>query len=92
MSHILIVKRMDLALYKINILLLLLLLILWVRRWLISPMLACSTLPHSGHGYVGPAEALVVVSHTIEHVKATAGSLFKCPFPALANRVGANRR
>ena len=25
-----------------------------------SPILACSTLPHSGHGYVGPAEALVV--------------------------------
>ena len=23
-------------------------------------MLACSTLPHSGHGYVGPAEVLVV--------------------------------
>ena len=33
---------------------------MWVRRWLISPILACSTLPHSGHGYVGPTEALVV--------------------------------
>ena len=33
---------------------------LWVRRWLISPILACSTLPHSGHEYVGPAELLVV--------------------------------
>ena len=65
-----------------------------MRGWLIGPILACrpSTLPHSGHGYVGPAEALVVVFHTIEQVNATAGSLFKCPFPALANRVGANRR
>ena len=25
-----------------------------------SPIQACSTLPHSGHGYVGPAEVLVV--------------------------------
>ena len=55
-------------------------------------MLACSTLPHSGYGCVGPAEALVVVSHTIEQVNVTTGSLFKFPFPALANRVGANRR
>ena len=28
--------------------------------WLISPILACSTLPHLGHGYVGLAEVLVV--------------------------------
>ena len=62
-----------------------------MRRWLISPILACSTLPHSGHGYyVGPVEALAVVglTHTIEQLNATAGSLFKCPFPALANRMG----
>ena len=25
-----------------------------------SPILACSALPHSGHGYVGPAEVLLV--------------------------------
>ena len=33
---------------------------LWVRRWLISPSRACSTLTHSGHGYVGPDEVLVI--------------------------------
>ena len=61
-----------------------------MRRWIIGPILACGNLPHSGHGYVGPAEALVIVglSHTIAQVNATAGALFKCPFPALANRVG----
>ena len=63
-----------------------------MRRWEISPIPACSTLPQSGHGYAGPTEALVVVSHTTEQVNASAVSLFKCPFPALANRVGANRR
>ena len=31
-----------------------------MRRWLISPILACSTLPRSGHGYVGQAEVLVI--------------------------------
>ena len=25
-----------------------------------SPILACSALPHSGRGYVGPAEVLLV--------------------------------
>ena len=33
---------------------------IWVRRWLISPIQACSTLPHSGHECVGPAEVMVV--------------------------------
>ena len=32
------------------------------------------------------------ISYTIEQVNATAGSVFKCPLPALANQVGANRR
>ena len=26
-----------------------------VQRWIISPIRACDTLPHSGHGYVGLA-------------------------------------
>ena len=33
-----------------------------MRRWLISPILACSALPHSGHGYVGPAEVLLIAA------------------------------
>ena len=33
---------------------------LCVRRWLISPVRACINLPHSAHGHIGPAEALLV--------------------------------
>ena len=32
------------------------------------------------------------ISCTIEQVNATAGSMFKCPFPVIVNRVGGNRR
>ena len=39
---------------------------LWVQRRLLNPIRACNTLPHSGHGYVGPAEVLRMVA---EYVK-----------------------
>ena len=29
-----------------------------MQRRLLNPIRACNTLPHSGHGYVGPAEVL----------------------------------
>ena len=34
-----------------------------------SPILACSALPHSAHGYVGPAEVLLVEKSEIRNLK-----------------------